>query len=128
MKVLYVVSSTQVIGGGSKSFLNLLYGVMNYGIDPLVVCPDRGMMYQNLQKQGIKVANCFYRYITYPPFNKNAKNGIFMFDRNYMDYHSDRFRDNSLLFYNEDELEIEERTYSLPEETLHIICRFGFDG
>lgn len=31
-------------------------------------------------------------------------------------------------FYNEDELEIEERTYSLPEETLHIICRFGFDG
>ena len=50
MKVLYVVSATQVIGGGSKSFLNLLYGVMNYGIDPLVVCPDRGMMYQNLQK------------------------------------------------------------------------------
>lgn len=74
MKVLYVVSATQVIGGGSKSFLNLLYGVMNYGIDPLVVCPDRGMMYQNLQKQGIKVANCFYRYITYPPFDKNAKN------------------------------------------------------
>lgn len=37
-------------------------------------------------------------------FNKNAKNGIFMFDRNYMDYHSDRFRDNSLMFYNGDEL------------------------
>ena len=81
MKVLYVVSSTQVIGGGSKSFLNLLYGVMNYGIDPLVVCPDRGMMYQNLQKQGIKVANCFYRYITYPPFNKNAKNILLFLPR-----------------------------------------------
>ena len=32
-------------------------------------------------------------------FNKNAKNGLFMFDRNYMDYHSDRFKDNSLMFY-----------------------------
>ena len=32
-------------------------------------------------------------------FNKNAKNGLFMFDRSYMDYHSDRFKDNSLIFY-----------------------------
>ena len=33
-------------------------------------------------------------------FNKEAKNGLFMFDRNYMDYHSDRFVDHSLLFYD----------------------------
>lgn len=31
-------------------------------------------------------------------------------------------------FYDQDQLEIDERTYSLPEDTLHIICRFGFDG
>lgn len=31
-------------------------------------------------------------------------------------------------FYDEDRLEIEERTYSLPKDTLHIICKFGFDG
>ena len=31
-------------------------------------------------------------------------------------------------FYDEDQLEIQERTYSLPKDTLHIICRFGFDG
>ena len=36
-------------------------------------------------------------------FNKESKNSIFMFDRNYMDYHSDRFEDHSLLFYSEDE-------------------------
>lgn len=37
-------------------------------------------------------------------FNKNSKNSIFMFDRDYMDYHSDRFIDNSLMFYENDKL------------------------
>ena len=37
-------------------------------------------------------------------FVKNSKNGIFMFDRGFMDYHSDRFCDNSLMFYDDDEL------------------------
>lgn len=37
-------------------------------------------------------------------FVKNSKNGIFMFDRNFMEYHSDRFVDNSLLFFDDDEL------------------------
>ena len=32
-------------------------------------------------------------------FVKNSKNGTFLFDRNYMDYHSDRFTDCSLMFY-----------------------------
>ena len=27
-----------------------------------------------------------------------------MFDRNYMDYHKDRFKDHSLLFYNDGKL------------------------
>lgn len=31
----------------------------------------------------------------------NAKNGHFIFCRNYMDYHSDRFVDHSLMFRNE---------------------------
>ena len=34
----------------------------------------------------------------------NSKNGIFMFNRNFMEYHKDRFTDNSLLFYDEDKL------------------------
>ncbi len=37
-------------------------------------------------------------------FVKHSKNGTFLFDRNYMDYHSDRFCDFSLLFYTEDNL------------------------
>ena len=37
-------------------------------------------------------------------FNSESKNSLFMFDRNYMDYHRDRFVDHSLMFYEEDEL------------------------
>lgn len=37
-------------------------------------------------------------------FIRNSKNGIFMFNRNFMEYHKDRFLDNSLLFYDEDKL------------------------
>lgn len=34
----------------------------------------------------------------------HAKNPLFMFDRNYMEYHSDRFQDHSLMFYKKSEL------------------------
>lgn len=32
-------------------------------------------------------------------FIENAKNSTFLFDRNYMDYHADRFQDSSLMIY-----------------------------
>lgn len=37
-------------------------------------------------------------------FNHSSKNYLFMFDRDYMDYHKERFCDHSLIFYNEDKL------------------------
>lgn len=37
-------------------------------------------------------------------FNRQSKNYLFMIDRNYMDYHSDRFKDHSLMFYDDGEL------------------------
>jgi len=37
-------------------------------------------------------------------FVKSSKNGTFLFDRGYMDYHSDRFRDCSLMFYKHGKL------------------------
>ena len=33
-----------------------------------------------------------------------AKNSLFMHDRNFMDYHADRFVDNSLMFYDDEDL------------------------
>ena len=37
-------------------------------------------------------------------FVSHSKNGTFLFDRNYMDYHSDRFEDNSLMIYRKGKL------------------------
>lgn len=37
-------------------------------------------------------------------FINNSKNGIFLFNRDYMEYHSGRFRDNSLMFFNGNKL------------------------
>jgi hypothetical protein len=37
-------------------------------------------------------------------FNLNAKNGLFLFDRNYMEYHQSRFQDHSLLVFKKDNL------------------------
>lgn len=44
------------------------------------------------------------RMIEWNKFLEKAKNSLFMFDRNYMEYHSERFQDHSLMFYDKDEL------------------------
>ena len=41
---------------------------------------------------------------TWNDFVSRSKNGTFLFNRNYMDYHSDRFLDNSLLIYCKEKL------------------------
>jgi hypothetical protein len=38
-------------------------------------------------------------------FNRQAINGLFLFDRDYLEYHQDRFQDHSLLFFQGDHLE-----------------------
>ena len=37
-------------------------------------------------------------------FLSRSKNGTFLFNRNYMDYHSDRFEDHSLMFFSNNKL------------------------
>ena len=41
---------------------------------------------------------------TWNQFNQKAINGLFLFDRNYLEYHQHRFRDHSLLLFQEEEL------------------------
>ena len=43
---------------------------------------------------------CCEDYEKWNEFNTTSKNGLFMFDRNYMDYHKERFKDHSLMFYD----------------------------
>jgi hypothetical protein len=42
--------------------------------------------------------------VAWDNFVTNSKNGTFLFYRNYMEYHSDRFKDNSLLFFRKGQL------------------------
>ena len=35
-------------------------------------------------------------------FVAHSKNGTFLFDRSYMDYHADRFEDYSFMIYDEE--------------------------
>ena len=51
-------------------------------------------------------------------FIAKSKNGTFLCDRNYMDYHSDRFQDYSLLFYREGKL-FGLLPANIQEDTLH---------
>ena len=37
-------------------------------------------------------------------FVKTSKNGTFLFERDYMDYHKERFTDASLMIYNDNRL------------------------
>lgn len=44
------------------------------------------------------------RKAVWDQFVRQSKNGTFLFLRDYMDYHADRFTDHSLLFFEEDQL------------------------
>jgi hypothetical protein len=53
-----------------------------------------------LSKHTISVAQYSPEYKTlWDDFVSASKNGVFLFYRGYMEYHSDRFRDHSLLFF-----------------------------
>jgi hypothetical protein len=52
----------------------------------------------------IKVYSADYKS-EWDSFIKNSKNGTFLFFRNYMDYHADRFDDLSFLFFKKGKLE-----------------------
>lgn len=60
-------------------------------------------------------------------FINESKNGLFMFKRNYMDYHSDRFNDNSLMFYEKDKL-IAVLPANVKDDTLYSHQGLTFGG
>lgn len=52
-------------------------------------------------------------------FVRNSKNGTFLFYRDYMEYHSDRFQDHSLLIFDEKETLIGLLPANIKEDTLY---------
>jgi hypothetical protein len=60
-------------------------------------------------------------------FVTNSKNGTFLFYRDYMEYHSDRFTDHSLMFYEENNL-IAVMPANIKNETLYSHGGLTFGG
>lgn len=61
-------------------------------------------------------------------FIKNSKQGTFLFDRDYMDYHSDRFIDHSLMFYDEDNNLIAVLPSNIKDDILHSHQGLSYGG
>lgn len=55
MTILYVLTSTDSYSGSTKSFLRLLKGAMQAGVNPIVVVPDTDGIYGTLTNMGAKV-------------------------------------------------------------------------
>ena len=60
-------------------------------------------------------------------FVSTSKNGLFLFYRDYMEYHSDRFQDHSLLLFNDGNL-VGLFPANLDQHALHSHCGLTFGG
>lgn len=67
MKILFVISSTVLSDGSSKSFMNTLDGLMKLGVQPLVIFPTADGMCELYCNKGIPIAVINYRMAVYPP-------------------------------------------------------------
>lgn len=78
MKVVYVLHCTESAGGATKSFRNMLDGLMANGIEPLVVVPDGNDFCKTLENEGIKTLILNYRWATYPPLRNLKEVALFI--------------------------------------------------
>lgn len=66
MKILYILNATAVYGGATKSFMPLLEGLRDKGLEVCVLTPDKEGIYKVLNRKGIKVVAVNMRASVYP--------------------------------------------------------------
>lgn len=66
IKIAYILHDTDQYGGAYKSFLPMLYALMDKGIEPLVVVPNNRGVAKDLKEKGIPTLVLNYRLNTYP--------------------------------------------------------------
>lgn len=83
MKVIYILSSNTKYGGANKSFLNMLNGLLHYGIKPLVILPEEGGICSTFDELNIKYKIFSFRMSSYPKVSKDTyiKDLILFFPR-----------------------------------------------
>ena len=67
MKILYILHSTDVYGGSTIAFKNILLNLLKNGIKPFVILPDTKGLFVELNRLGIDVITLNYRNATFPP-------------------------------------------------------------
>lgn len=81
MRVIYVLNSTFINGGATKSFLAMIHGLMPMGVEPLVVTPDKEGVYQKLTEGNVRCEAITYRPATYPNGNESLKDYLLFLPR-----------------------------------------------
>ena len=66
MNVAYILSSAKALGGASKAFKTMLTGLMQKGVQPVVVMPEDGPMCEWCRERDIPFLITTYRFATYP--------------------------------------------------------------
>ena len=87
MKVIYINHSSGIQGAG-LALLNIVHGIMDHGVEPIVVLPNEGPLADNFRAMGIKV----YLVMHY--------NAIFPQNKGIVDYLLYPYRLIRTLFYN----------------------------
>ncbi|HID56574.1 TPA: glycosyltransferase family 1 protein, partial [Candidatus Poribacteria bacterium] len=54
-RILYLLLSGSKVGGAEVQYLYLIEGLKGKGFDPIVLCPDRGNLYEELTSRGVPV-------------------------------------------------------------------------
>lgn len=80
MKIVYVLNSTYLFGGATKSFMMLLEGIIFKGYTPIVIVPDKNGIFEKLIEMGCKVYVCTFRPCTYP-YTRNWKDWLLFVPR-----------------------------------------------
>lgn len=80
MTILFVLNSTSTTGGGTKSFLLLVKGLIAKGHKALVVVPDDGELYAVLRRDGIKTYVLRYMPTIYPS-SQNVRDVVLFLPR-----------------------------------------------
>ena len=78
MNIAYILNATVLSGGATKAFLNLLDGLLPYGIHPFVVVPDNEGVTQELKARRIPTLVVNFRSSAYPSFHTMKERLLFI--------------------------------------------------
>lgn len=78
MKILYILNSTIVNGGATKSFLSLCNGMKAKGHKITIVCPNSRGVFRTLKDDGYNVLDIKFRANIYPPLDSLRNKILFL--------------------------------------------------